>query len=80
MLDDVHEQMSENGTQGTSRGIGLSWEQVWIIHNVGGKAEYVGIDVGRRMWNFFACVFSARSLAEFEDKGGGVGRLRRNGV
>lgn len=47
---------------------------------MGGKAEYVGtdvswwVDVGRRIWNFFAYVFPAMSLAEPKNGGGGVGR------
>lgn len=71
---------SGNGAQGTSGGIGLSWVQGWIIHTVGGKAEYVGtdvrwwVDVGRRIWNLFGYVFPAMSLAEPKAGGGGVGR------
>lgn len=31
--------------QGISKGTGLSWEQEWAPHKVGGKAEYMGTDV-----------------------------------
>lgn len=47
---------------------------------MGGKADYVGpdvsglVDVGRRMWNFFAYICATRSLTELENWGGGVGR------
>lgn len=66
--------MSGNGN-GVGGGTGLCWGQGWGTRTVGGKAEYVGIDVGwwvgvGSTWSGFAQVFSAGPLAELEEKRG----------
>lgn len=50
--------MSGDGN-GVSGSTGLCWEQGWGTRNVGGKAEYVGTDVGwwvgvGSTWSVFA--------------------------